>query len=89
MPVAVFNNMADGLSPARHRNREHFLANLNLEDGPHWMPMLGRVAAASRLQRHLRRPDRASQGHARRAAGCALPYRAGARLHHSRQLALP
>jgi 2,4'-dihydroxyacetophenone dioxygenase len=37
MPVAVFNNMTDGLAPAA-RNREHFLANLDLEEGPHWMP---------------------------------------------------
>ena len=37
MPVAVFNNMTDGLAPS-DRNREHFLANLNLEDGAHWVP---------------------------------------------------
>ena len=37
MPVVAFSNMTDGLAPAA-RNREHFLANLNLEEGPHWMP---------------------------------------------------
>jgi len=37
MPVAAFSNMTDGLAPAE-RNREHFLATLDLEDGPHWMP---------------------------------------------------
>jgi len=37
MPVIAFSNMTDGLAPA-DRNREHFLAHLDLEDGPHWMP---------------------------------------------------
>ena len=37
MPVAAFSNMTDGLAPSE-RNREHFLATLDLEDGPHWMP---------------------------------------------------
>ncbi len=37
MPVTVFSNMTDGLVPTQ-RNREHFLATLDLEDGPHWMP---------------------------------------------------
>lgn len=37
MPITTFNSFSDGLAP-NQRTREHFTANLNLEDGPHWVP---------------------------------------------------
>lgn len=37
MPINTFNSFTDGLDPQR-RSREHFIANLNLEDGRHWIP---------------------------------------------------
>jgi len=37
MPITTFNSFTDGLNPEQ-RSREHFIANLNLEDGPHWVP---------------------------------------------------
>ena len=37
MPTTVFNNMTDGLAPA-DRNRDHFLANLDLNDDAKWTP---------------------------------------------------
>ena len=37
MPITAFNTHSDGVAP-QQRSREHFIANLNLEDGPHWVP---------------------------------------------------
>jgi 2,4'-dihydroxyacetophenone dioxygenase len=37
MPITAFNNFTDGLAPDQ-RSREHFIANLDLADGPHWVP---------------------------------------------------
>ena len=37
MPITAFSSFTDGLAP-QDRSREHFIANLNLEDGPHWVP---------------------------------------------------
>ncbi len=37
MPITAFSSFTDGLDPVR-RSREHFITNINLEDGPHWIP---------------------------------------------------
>lgn len=37
MPITAFSSVDDGLDPAQ-RNRGHFIADVNLEDGPHWVP---------------------------------------------------
>jgi len=37
MPITAFNNTTDGLDP-NQRDRGHFITNLNLADGPHWIP---------------------------------------------------
>jgi len=37
MPINVFNSSTDGLA-SWQRSREHFIANLDLADGPHWVP---------------------------------------------------
>jgi 2,4'-dihydroxyacetophenone dioxygenase len=37
MPIAAFNTSTDGLEPAR-RNREHFIANLDLNNDRLWIP---------------------------------------------------
>ena len=37
MPITAFNSFSDGLAP-NQRSREHFIANIDLEDGPHWVP---------------------------------------------------
>lgn len=36
MPITEFNSFSDGLAP-NQRSREHFIANLDLEVGPHWV----------------------------------------------------
>jgi desulfoferrodoxin (superoxide reductase-like protein) len=37
MPITAFNSVSDGLVP-HQRSREHFIADIDLEDGPHWIP---------------------------------------------------
>ena len=37
MPITAFNSFTDGLDPNR-RNREHFIANTNLDDDSLWVP---------------------------------------------------
>jgi 2,4'-dihydroxyacetophenone dioxygenase len=37
MPVTALSNFTDGLDPTQ-RSREHFVTNINLEDGSHWVP---------------------------------------------------
>jgi len=37
VPITAFNSFSDGLAP-NQRSREHFIANLDLQDGPHWVP---------------------------------------------------
>ena len=37
MPITAFSSFTDGLAP-HQRSREHFTADINLEDGPHWVP---------------------------------------------------
>lgn len=37
MPITAFNNFTDGLEPNR-RNREHFTANVNLDNDRLWIP---------------------------------------------------
>jgi len=37
MPITAFNSFNDGLAP-NQRSRGHFIANIDLEDGPHWVP---------------------------------------------------
>jgi 2,4'-dihydroxyacetophenone dioxygenase len=37
LPITAFNSFGDGLAP-NQRSREHFIANIDLEDGPHWVP---------------------------------------------------
>ncbi len=37
MPITAFNSFTDGLDPER-RGRGHFIANIKLEEGPHWLP---------------------------------------------------
>ena len=37
MPITAFNSFSDGLAP-NQRSRGHFIADIDLEDGPHWMP---------------------------------------------------
>jgi len=37
MPIAAFNNCTDGLEP-KQRTRDHFIAKLNVDDGPQWVP---------------------------------------------------
>jgi hypothetical protein len=37
MPINTFSSFSDGLAPDQ-KSREHFIADLNLEDGPHWIP---------------------------------------------------
>jgi 2,4'-dihydroxyacetophenone dioxygenase len=37
MPVTALSNFTDGLDPTQ-RSREHFVTNINLEDGSHWIP---------------------------------------------------
>jgi hypothetical protein len=62
MPITAFNSFADGLETG-NRQREHFIANINVEDGRHWIPMptaYGSSPAAS--QRHVRGIQRRSEG---------------------------
>ena len=37
MPITAFNSFTDGLD-ANRRNREHFIANVNLDDDRRWVP---------------------------------------------------
>ena len=37
VPITSFNSFNDGLAP-NQRSREHFIADIDLEDGPHWVP---------------------------------------------------
>ena len=37
MPITAFSSFSDGLA-ANQRSRDHFTADINLEDGPHWVP---------------------------------------------------
>lgn len=37
MPITAFSGFTDGLEPGK-RSREHFIANIDVEDGPHWIP---------------------------------------------------
>jgi len=37
LSITAFHSFSDGLAP-NQRSREHFIANIDLEDGPHWMP---------------------------------------------------
>jgi 2,4'-dihydroxyacetophenone dioxygenase len=37
MAITAFNSFTDGLDASR-RNREHFVTDVNLEDGRHWIP---------------------------------------------------
>jgi len=37
MPITTFNSFSDGLEPDQ-RSHGHFTADINLEDGPHWIP---------------------------------------------------
>jgi quercetin dioxygenase-like cupin family protein len=37
LPITAFNSFGDGLDPSQ-RSREHFIADINLNDGPHWIP---------------------------------------------------
>jgi 2,4'-dihydroxyacetophenone dioxygenase len=37
MPITAFNSFSDGLDSNR-RSREHFVANINVEDNPRWVP---------------------------------------------------
>jgi 2,4'-dihydroxyacetophenone dioxygenase len=37
MPITVFSSFTDGLEPNR-RSREHFIANMDVDDGQHWVP---------------------------------------------------
>jgi quercetin dioxygenase-like cupin family protein len=40
--ITTFSSFNDGLAP-HQRNREHFLADIDLEDGPHWIPYVDGV----------------------------------------------
>ena len=52
MPVTAFNSFTDGLAPNR-RSREHFVTNINLEDGRRWFAHAARpVALIDRLTHH-------------------------------------
>src|SRR5687768_17785018 len=42
MPITAFNSFTDGLDPNR-RSREHFIANLDLEDDRLWVPYADNV----------------------------------------------
>ncbi len=37
MPITAFNSLTDGLD-ANQRSREHFVANINVEDNRRWVP---------------------------------------------------
>jgi 2,4'-dihydroxyacetophenone dioxygenase len=37
LPITAFSSFTDGINP-NQRNREHFVANINLTDGRHWVP---------------------------------------------------
>jgi len=37
LPITAFNSFTDGLDPNR-RSREHFVTNINLDEGPRWVP---------------------------------------------------
>jgi hypothetical protein len=37
MPITAFNSFTDGLDPSR-RSREHFIANIDIEDDRRWAP---------------------------------------------------
>ena len=37
MPITAFNSFTDGLDPSR-RSREHFIANIDIEDDRRWVP---------------------------------------------------
>jgi 2,4'-dihydroxyacetophenone dioxygenase len=37
MPITTFNSFTDGLDPNR-RKRDHFIANINLDDDRRWVP---------------------------------------------------
>jgi 2,4'-dihydroxyacetophenone dioxygenase len=37
LPITAFSSFSDGLAP-NQRSREHCIADIDLEDGPHWVP---------------------------------------------------
>jgi hypothetical protein len=37
LPITAFSSFTDGLDPSR-RSREHFIANIDLEDDRRWVP---------------------------------------------------
>ncbi len=37
MPITAFNSFTDGLD-SNQRNRGHFIANINVDDAPRWVP---------------------------------------------------
>ena len=37
MPITTFNSFTDGLDPSR-RSREHFVANIDVDDDRRWVP---------------------------------------------------
>jgi hypothetical protein len=37
MPITAFNSFTDGLDPSR-RSREHFIANIDVDDARRWVP---------------------------------------------------
>jgi hypothetical protein len=37
LPITSFNSFTDGLD-ANRRSREHFVTNINVDDGHHWLP---------------------------------------------------
>ena len=37
MPITAFNSFTDGLNPEQ-RSRDHFIANIDLDDGLRWIP---------------------------------------------------
>jgi hypothetical protein len=37
MPVTAFNSFTDGLESSS-RSREHFVTNIDLDEGRHWVP---------------------------------------------------
>ena len=61
MPITAFNSFTDGLDPNR-RSREHFVTNINLEDGVAGFPMPMVSGSSLPLQRHVRGIQRRSEG---------------------------
>ena len=89
LPITAFNSFSDGLAP-NQRSREHFIANIDLEDGPHWVPYADGVwiqlchfnVTSGRIQR-------CPEGPPWRRAGHSLPHRDRSGLYDAWSVAVP